>query len=1219
MLTVIFLVNTAVLFVECLLMGTRKDKQEIQWDWDLFAALSWCALAVISIATGLTIGRVYSYKLLTIAVFALNVAGAGWLLLVKKPVLTGAYFKSALFYKYDKLVIVGMLVCAVLYLVFPTEYFLGGRDPGLYTINAINIVNNGSMVYLSDAFINEQYSRLYDVVRTGYPGIYSEFSRGVSQLPFSTHPQFLPMFPSALAIGTNVAGMFGLYRVNGVLALLAILSIYFFTKKYFGLFPARLAFLFMALNPSQIWNARITQTELLSQWLFFMGVIYFAQAWEKNSFKLVALSSVLIGIGCFNRVDTYIIGLGILAVLIYAALFCKERLGICAVSSGVYICFVGLSLVYGFKCHYGYFSDLWNGGSFSGVIFITGFFAVVALGCIGFRLLFLRKRELKNIFIAVFHSKPGAITICGILFAAFLFAYFVRPLLNSQPIGTNAYFSANAMAEFCWYTSFIAIPLAILGLYKKLRGDLQEAQSLYFFFAASIASIVGYIINPTITPDHLWASRRWITVNIPAILLLCAFGIQQLGYILNNRVAVKKWVQVGATMCVSLYLLYQSMPFLTVSMLHGTTAQLANVAAQLGDEEVYYTRSVNLALPLRVMYGKKIYMFSCTIQEAAEKLGSFLYVGEPVEHEFEINYEPISQGVVNGLFPPRLRGQYPREAIESNYDASVGRVSYQKLNSKSIHLESDVFSQNKDETREDLYSNATPGHLVYGPYLMLPKGKYEIVFDLILESATQDAIGFVDISDSAPKSSYLQKINLEKNTFGQNKRASVRIEAKFPNGASAVETRVFTNEGTVLGVENITIHRISDEVEKVSQSKIMIENRGGELTLASVSEAIPGFYKVDLALEMQGELPQNHFVASLAVEDNKQTIFETPIMAEQFVNGKYVLNQALNIEKISGSLEMKLTVMEGGTLRVNSSTLETTENFLITPAEMLTENGRSEGDKMVSDGTPGMLLFGPYMPLASGAYEAQVELTLLSPETAPQGQVTLTANSEHGTRLLGKSSVSYDKFVDGKYILSVPFMTVNAIKGVAEEKKGLENEPSENETLESETLESETLEDTAQRGLEFQLAVEEGGVISAGPISITRYEDSIVPIHLDQFGTLIGEITGDRMVATGTDNHLLFGNYFSQEKGSYIVWMDMELAESLPPEMPVAVVDIAKKGKIISEKTVTAGEFVNAKLELFLPYSLKERTDELEYRVLVRNSAKLSVENIRYTNILFVR
>ena len=196
-----------------------------------------------------------------------------------------------------------------------------GRDPGVYLINGVHIAKTGGITYESNVYLNEHYEEVKDLLKLDAPGFYSEYEYGISKEPGSVVTQFLHMFPSLLAVGYRVGGLEGLVRVNAFINFFALSIMYLLTKRMFGEKAAGLALLFLTVNPAQLWAGRITQTELLSQMLLFLGIYWFYEGWETEKLRYAGYAGLLFGISTFNRIDAYIIGVGILVMWGYCEWF----------------------------------------------------------------------------------------------------------------------------------------------------------------------------------------------------------------------------------------------------------------------------------------------------------------------------------------------------------------------------------------------------------------------------------------------------------------------------------------------------------------------------------------------------------------------------------------------------------------------------------------------------------------------------------------------------------------------------------------------------------------------------------------------------------------------------------------------------------------------------------------------------------------------------------
>jgi hypothetical protein len=128
-------------------------------------------------------------------------------------------------------------------------------------------------------------------------------------------------------------------------------------------------------------------------------------------------------------------------------------------------------------------------------------------------------------------------------------AWFVRPLiqhthagfnptvafvqkLNHLPIDGTKRYAENSVRWISWYVGPITLTIAIIGAavlaVALVRGTLRLPTQLATFMFAPPALL--YIWKPSITPDHVWAARRFLPAVFPALILvtfavLCTFAL----------------------------------------------------------------------------------------------------------------------------------------------------------------------------------------------------------------------------------------------------------------------------------------------------------------------------------------------------------------------------------------------------------------------------------------------------------------------------------------------------------------------------------------------------------------------------------------------------------------------------------------------------------------------------------------------------------------------
>ena len=692
-------------------------------------SLFWAAAAALVnttlLATAMAMLGIYRFWLL-LAIQYGEVLIAAFIAARKKVLYAPrAFFLRLKSYHFRVLPAVILAVAFALYALFPSNFMMSGRDQGIYIIHGIHISESGKYAYDSDEFLNENYHEHRLVIQLGYPAFYSDYSRAAYVPEYTEYlfgeafsapeygditPQFMPAFPALLAVGYDIGGLSVLFRANSIVAVFSLLALYYFAQRFFGKKTACIALLFLALCPAQIWTARITLTEILAQFFFFTASYLFAAGWGQERRGASLLGGALLGVSLLARIDTYIYGLGLFFVAAYLAIWDRRKFSYLLPGVYAYTAFAVFSGFWALLCVRPYFVDLYRTGSLKLILFANAALLAIVVLCAILGRFLNRKKACKDWMSALFASRGGAVCIAGAFILACLYLYFIRPLPLMQVEGSfsnqsetmkqlQRIFYSRSLIEFGWYTSVTAILFSIFGLYRLLRNQRQSVSRLMVFFALSISNLMVYLYNPAIYPDHIWVSRRWLSVCMPLIFLLGAYGIAQIKLPkikqMGNRI-----VRLACVLVVSVFLIYQSTPFLFVKILGGVANQYECLSSDLEDKNIYLTPHSEYAAYLRFFYHKNVYLFNSkkvttlSIKEFIEKYGCLNYIGESPYafiDAFEFDVELAASHEISGPYLPTLIGSYPRECNQITFPANIYRVSSSD-NPETSHLSLSMFS-----------------------------------------------------------------------------------------------------------------------------------------------------------------------------------------------------------------------------------------------------------------------------------------------------------------------------------------------------------------------------------------------------------------------------------------------------------------------------------------------------------------------------------------------
>lgn len=418
----------------------------------------------------------------------------------------------------------GLLVLAFLYLCYPNESILGGRDMGVYANHGIYIASHGNL--------SPQYPVPYESKswsQSFLPGLYA--TTGVITV------QFAHLFPVWLAQSYDSFGTDGLFRLNAVLALVSLGLFFGLLRRFVSLPLAVLGTLFLGGNVSQIWLARITLTEIMTQMWVVAALLTADLAYRDNQPNWARWSGILWGMTSLCRIDSFMFIAFITVTHLIQRCFCvkednQEIMFWSRLYQGAIPVFT-LALAYYYFFSQPYFSDLLRQ-----LTLIAALTVVVTAGHLMLTLVKKNKLYLNNLL-----TTKTFWVFAVIVIMAFLYGHLIRPHLGQFSVfnwqesglhGTRTY-REDSLANL---GAYLSIPV----LYAALGGWLAAVWRIWFLrqwqwllpvVVAGGAAFI-YIYDPNISPDHYWAVRRFVPLILPGFIFFGTFSLAQLAGSFSN-------------------------------------------------------------------------------------------------------------------------------------------------------------------------------------------------------------------------------------------------------------------------------------------------------------------------------------------------------------------------------------------------------------------------------------------------------------------------------------------------------------------------------------------------------------------------------------------------------------------------------------------------------------------------------------------------------------
>lgn len=496
------------------------------------------------------------------------------------------------------------------WLYFPAaEYVIGGKDPGTYLNEGVQIAQGGRIVVrdetvaavpppLRDLFFPSHQQPTYYGLR--FMGFFIQDPAAGTVVG-----QFPHLYPASIAIGYGLDGLTGARNTIGAWAILAIIAVYFAGAQLFGRVAAGAAAALLAINVVVLWFARYPNSELPMQALLFAALLSAARARSGGGRFFAIVSGSLLGLTLFLRYEILLAMMAFAAVAVLAPVT-RERLGLAFSAALAITSAAGLWYLMGPMRAYSAYP--------LGFIGDRGGWVLIGAGAAG-AVVTHRLLQIAWVGAAVRRWLPVALAV--VLGALAVYAYVFR-----EPAGRTALGDAIAFRSFGWYLTPLALGLAVAGTVTLTWRRFWHAPLFLTTFAVFS---VFFFYKTRIVPEHFWTSRRFLAMALPGSLLLAmafvhdTIGTQIIARTMGRLRAISSTatavIAAVTTIAVALPMAAAfwraSDPVRRHIEYAGLIPRLETLAAAVGDRDLVIVESRNagsdlhvLAMPLAYIYAR---------------------------------------------------------------------------------------------------------------------------------------------------------------------------------------------------------------------------------------------------------------------------------------------------------------------------------------------------------------------------------------------------------------------------------------------------------------------------------------------------------------------------------------------------------------------------------------------------------------------------------------
>ncbi len=434
-------------------------------------------------------------------------------------------------------VLLVVLATTALNVRYSSQHLLTERDPGVYVNIARWLASEGELLVEPE---REAYQGIVNEHRVRFASAgYYEGHRDDGKL----YPQFVHLLPATIGAASWAVGERGMLKVNALLGGLALLVFFAFASTLVRPWAAAGATIALAFNLIQIHFSRDAYTEIPTQILLFGGLWVLLSARRELHAGRALLAGLLIGSASMARLDAFIflvpLALYVVYELVSARPLARRHRGfLVALVAGAAVPSTVAFIDARFFSPV-YLNDLWPS--------VRLVFVVVALVAVGGLVLVLAVPRLPALveFVRSRRRYLGSLAAIAIVYLA-LVATFLRPhiqVLHQTNInrfvetlqlreglaidGTRTY-AENTMRWLGLYLGPFALSGGIVGLALLARDVVRGgSKRAVIFLLAALPMTALYVWEPTITPDHPWALRRFLPITIPGLILCCFWLIDR--------------------------------------------------------------------------------------------------------------------------------------------------------------------------------------------------------------------------------------------------------------------------------------------------------------------------------------------------------------------------------------------------------------------------------------------------------------------------------------------------------------------------------------------------------------------------------------------------------------------------------------------------------------------------------------------------------------------
>lgn len=433
----------------------------------------------------------------------------------------------------DVLVLVGVVVWGCYHISLTSQHVLTDRDPATYAVTASWLSEHDNLDQTSMTTFSE------------VGGVHVNSAGFVVDKEDNTlYPQGQHALPALLGAVGKFVGPVKVLHFNVLFGMTALLAVYCFARIFMVSRWAILATAIMAFTLPLVYFSRDTYTEPLALTFTFGGLALIALAQKLRNVWLWVIAGLVFSSSLLARIDAYLALIGVAAFLMVYVMLAQKKdrkkriweigaFALPTIGVGV-LAWLDLKLL----------SPVYYISTESLITLELGALAaVLALGAIVAGIVTKFPQLLQRLNRATLPWRGGlaatVIVIAGVILATLPLWY--EPMGQRLNIGiaeiqrsSGMEVEARKYTEWAgywvsWYVGPIIAALGVAGLaYATYRSMYDKSLLMLCGLFVILGTSVVYFLQPSITPDQIWASRRMLPVIMPGVVIFGMYAFSRL-------------------------------------------------------------------------------------------------------------------------------------------------------------------------------------------------------------------------------------------------------------------------------------------------------------------------------------------------------------------------------------------------------------------------------------------------------------------------------------------------------------------------------------------------------------------------------------------------------------------------------------------------------------------------------------------------------------------